>query len=161
MIHLIVGNTGAGKTTYANQLKIKNNGILFSIDFWNNTLFMPDKTELSNVDWFLTRIERIETVIENLILQLNNANVEVILDLGLSKFEHREKFRHFAKQQNLAIKLHYLNLSTQKRWENVQKRNTEKGATFEFEVTQQDFDFMETWFETPTANELINAEIID
>ena len=32
MIHLIVGNTGSGKTTYCNQLKGKNKGVVFSID---------------------------------------------------------------------------------------------------------------------------------
>lgn len=43
MIHLIVGNTGSGKTTYSNELKSKNDGIIFSIDKWNNTLFLADK----------------------------------------------------------------------------------------------------------------------
>jgi hypothetical protein len=27
------------------------------------------------------------------------------------------------------------------------QRNKEKGATFEFEVSKENFDFMETWFE--------------
>ncbi|WP_363317927.1 hypothetical protein [uncultured Maribacter sp.] len=43
MIHLIVGNTGSGKTTYAYELKTQTNGIIFSIDTWNNTLFLADK----------------------------------------------------------------------------------------------------------------------
>ncbi len=49
MIHLIVGNTGAGKTTYANKLKKELKGVVFSIDQWNNTLFLPDKKETR---WF-------------------------------------------------------------------------------------------------------------
>jgi tRNA A37 N6-isopentenylltransferase MiaA len=43
MIHLIVGNTGAGKTTYSNALRKKTNGVIFSIDKWNKTLFLADK----------------------------------------------------------------------------------------------------------------------
>lgn len=43
MIHLIVGNTGSGKSTYSAELKRKTNGIVFSIDTWNNTLFLADK----------------------------------------------------------------------------------------------------------------------
>jgi tRNA A37 N6-isopentenylltransferase MiaA len=39
MIHLIIGNTGSGKTTYSNKLKAELNGVLFSIDKWNNVLF--------------------------------------------------------------------------------------------------------------------------
>jgi predicted kinase len=44
MLHLIVGNTGSGKTTYATELKNKTKGVLFSIDTWNKTLFLTDKT---------------------------------------------------------------------------------------------------------------------
>lgn len=43
MIHLIVGNTGAGKTTYSNKLKRKTNGIIFSIDKWNKNSKLCNK----------------------------------------------------------------------------------------------------------------------
>ena len=58
MLHLIVGNTGSGKTTYANAMKGKTKGVLFSIDTWNKTLFLPDKTPTDGLEWFLKRIER-------------------------------------------------------------------------------------------------------
>ncbi len=96
MIHLIVGNTGSGKTTYANTLKNETNGIIFSIDQWNNILFLADKTADDGLEWFLERIDRAEKMIMDLVAQLEQAKVDAILDLGLSKFEHREKFRKFA-----------------------------------------------------------------
>ena len=102
MIHLIVGNTGSGKTTYCNQLKAQNKGVIFSIDSWNKTLFLPDKKETDGLKWFLQRIDRAEAMIQNLILQLDNAGTDAILDLGLSKFSHREKFRKFALENNSA-----------------------------------------------------------
>ena len=40
------------------------------------------------------------------------------------------------------------------------KRNEEKGDTFAFEVSKENFNFMETWFEKPTENELINGIVI-
>ncbi len=40
------------------------------------------------------------------------------------------------------------------------KRNLEKGETFEFEVSEGNFEFMEGWFETLTEDELLNAIII-
>ena len=40
------------------------------------------------------------------------------------------------------------------------KRNTEKGETFEFEVSRENFDFMENWFEKPTEKEMVGG-IID
>ena len=84
----------------------------------------------------------------------------IILDLGLAKFSHREKFRNFAQENNLQFKLHFLNVPKEVRKERVLKRNTEKGATFEFEVSDENFEFMETWFETLTEKELEHSIII-
>ena len=159
MIHLIVGNTGSGKTTYSNALKLKSNGIIFSIDKWNNVLFLPDKKATDGLDWFLERIERAENMIMNLIEQLEASNTDSILDLGLSKFDHREKFRKFAEKKGIAIKLHFLDISKETRLKRVMNRNEEKGATFEFEVSKENFDFMENWFEIPKECELKNAII--
>ncbi len=154
MIHLIVGNTGSGKTTYAKQLKNDTGGLIFSIDQWNKTLFLPDKKPTVGLEWFLERIERAESLIQSLIAQLESEKTDSILDLGLSKFDHREKFRKFAKTHGFDLKLHYLDVAKEVRLERVIKRNREKGETFEFEVTRQNFDFMESWFEIPTTDEL-------
>ena len=157
MIHLIIGNTGSGKTTYSNELKKKTNGIIFSIDNWNNILFLPDKKETDGLEWFLERIERAEKMIMNLIEQLETSKTDSILDLGLSKFEHREKFRTFSNVNGFEIKTHFLDISKETRMKRVIKRNTEKGDSFEFEVTQENFDFMENWFERPSELELKDA----
>ncbi len=161
MIHLIIGNTGSGKTTYSNMLKDKTKGIIFSIDKWNNTLFLPDKKDQDGLEWFLERIERAESIILNLILQLERIKTHSILDLGLSKFEHREKFRKFAKTNNIEIKIHFLDISKETRLKRIVERNNEKGETFEFEVTQENFEFMESWFERPSEIELKNGIIIN
>lgn len=160
MIHLIVGNTGSGKTTYAKALKEKTKGIIFSIDTWNNTLFLPDKKTTDGLDWFLERIERAETLISNLIEQLEASGTDSILDLGLSKLEHREKFRTFSALKNYEITTHFLDISKETRLQRVRQRNTEKGANFEFEVSQENFDFMETWFEKPSDTEMKDGIII-
>lgn len=154
MIHLIIGNTGSGKTTYSTELKRKTKGIIFSIDKWNKTLFLPDKMPNDGLEWFLERIDRSEEMIMELVKQLEQSKIDSILDLGLSKFEHREKFRQFAKSNRYVIKIHFLNISKEIRLERVMKRNTEKGSTFEFEVTKENFDFMESWFEKPSDKEI-------
>jgi predicted kinase len=160
MIHLIVGNTGSGKTTYANELKRRVNGIIFSIDQWNKALFLPDKKPEDGLDWFLERIERAEHIIIDLVHQLENSKTHIILDLGLSKFEHREKFRKFAKANNYELQTHFLDIPKATRLSRILIRNEEKGATFEFEVTQENFDFMEMWFEKPTENEMLGGVVI-
>lgn len=160
MIHLIVGNTGSGKTTYSKELKNKTNAIIFSIDNWNKTLFLEDKKPNDGLEWFLQRIDRAETMIMDLVDQLEELRVDTILDLGLSKFDHREKFRRFAQQNNYEIKIHFLDISKETRYKRIIKRNHEKGDTFAFEVSKENFAFMETWFEKPIENELINGIII-
>ena len=160
MIHLIVGNTGSGKTTYSERLKKQTNGVVFSIDKWNNILFLADKKPTDGLVWFLERIDRAEHIILELVHQLENAKTDAILDLGLSKFEHREKFRKFATSNGYEVKTHFLDISKEIRLERVLKRNTEKGATFEFEVSQENFDFMENWFEKPSEEEMANGLIL-
>jgi len=160
MIHLIVGNTGSGKTTYSNALKGKTNGIIFSIDKWNRTLFLPDKKPADGLEWFLERIERAETLIMDLVIQLEDAKTDTILDLGLSKFQHREKFRQFADLHDYEVTMHFLDVSKETRLKRVMKRNIEKGKTFEFEVSKENFDFMEDWFERPTAEEMMGGQLI-
>ena len=161
MIHLIVGNTGSGKTTYSNALKIKTKGIIFSIDKWNNTLFLPDKKSTNGLEWFLERIERAEKIIINLIDQLEDSKIDSILDLGLSKVKHRDKFRAFAKSNGYELKIHFLDISKEIRSNRIIKRNNEKGETFEFEVTQENLDFMENWFEKPSEIEMKNGITIN
>jgi len=160
MIHLIVGNTGSGKTTYANELKTKTGGVLFSIDKWNNTLFLPDKKSTDGLEWFLERIDRAESIMMNLIEQLENAKIDSILDLGFSKYEHRQKFRKLADSHGFELTTHFLDISKETRLKRIIRRNNEKGVTFEFEVTKENFDFMENWFEIPTDAEMENGILI-
>ena len=157
MIHLILGNTGAGKTTYAQTLKQKHQGVIFSIDHWNKTLFLPDKTPGDGVDWFLERIARSDAMIQSLVVQLEGAGVCSILDLGFAKKARRMAFYAFAKANNYDYKVHYLDIPKAQRRQRVIQRNREKGPSFQFEVSPEDFEFMETWFEAPQAKELQNA----
>lgn len=160
MLHLIVGNTGSGKTTYSNVLKQNTNGVIFSIDKWNNTLFMPDKKATDGLDWFLERIDRAESIMITLIEQLEASKTDSILDLGFSKLEHREKFRTFANAHGFETRTHFLDISKETRFKRVMTRNQEKGDTFEFEVTHENFEFMEHWFEQPDATEMKHGVII-
>ncbi len=157
MIHLIIGNTGAGKTTYASILKHKTKGVIFSIDQWNKNLFLDDKKPEDGLEWFLERIQRAEIMIMKLVEQLEESGVDSILDLGFSKVYHREKFRKFAEKNNYEVKIHFLDIPKETRLDRIMSRNSQKGSTFEFEVSKSDFDFMETWFERPNENEMINA----
>lgn len=160
MIYLITGNTGAGKTTYSLGLKKSVNGILFSIDYWNKTLFLDDKQETDGVDWFLERIGRSDQMIQSLVLQLDEAGTPAILDVGFAKRDRRKRFYAFAKAHQIPYELHFLDIDKEVRKERILQRNQEQGETYEFDVSEDDFEFMETWFESPLEEELLNATII-
>ena len=53
-----------------------------------------------------------------------------------------------------------MDISKETRLQRVMKRNDEKGATYEFEVTKENFEFMESWFEKPNAKEIVDGIII-
>jgi hypothetical protein len=99
-------------------------------------------------------------MIMDLVRQLENSKTDSILDLGLSKFEHREKFRKFSDLNNYQLIIHYLDISKDIRLNRVMKRNVEKGEIFELEVSKENFDFMGNWFEKPTEEEMIGEIII-
>lgn len=98
-------------------------------------------------------------MILDLVNQLENSKTDSILDLRLSKFEHRQKFRKFADLNNFELTTNFLDISKETRLNRVMKRNTEKVETFEFEVKKENFDFIESWFEKPTQKEIIGGII--
>lgn len=72
-----------------------------------------------------------------------------------------QKFRRFAVLNNYQWSLHFLDLPKEVRLERVMKRNLEKGETFEFEESKENFDFMEDWFEKPTEKEFAGGITIN
>jgi len=160
MIHMICGSTGAGKTTFALQLAQKHEAILFSIDEWMENLYGAERNETTELEWMLERIERCEKQIWEVCLQLLKNDKPVILDLGLSKKSHREKFYQLAKDINVEAILYFIDIDEETRWQRVQQRNLKKGKTFSLEVTREMFDFMESWFERPENIEHHNLNIV-
>lgn len=110
MIQLIAGNTGSGKTTYPNELESKTNGIIFSIDKWDITLFLSNIKPTDGLEWFPERIKSTEKMITNLVDQLENSKTDSTLYPGLSKFDRREKFRKFADLNGYKFKADFLDI---------------------------------------------------
>jgi predicted kinase len=116
--------------------------------FWDDS---PDPIEF---EWTMERINRCETQIWAAALQLTQYHVPSVLDLGFTTKDHRTKFVELAKETELEVQLHFLDLPRADRWERVQHRNKKKGSTFQLEVDRETFNFVEDMWEPPTEEEM-------
>ena len=160
-IHIVFGPQGAGKSTYSKSLSEKVNGVHLSIDDWMWKLFGEDLPKPMNFNWIMKRVERCENQIWSTTEKISKCGCDVVLDLGFMKVKKRNLFKSLALDQNISTQLYFVKARHSIRRKRVIERNIEKGSTFSFEVTPGMFDFMETEFENPTENELINAIVID
>lgn len=152
-VNLICGSTGAGKTTYARSLASEHSAIRFSIDEWMSELFWPDQQVGADYRWAVERVERCERQIWAVSREILSRGGSVVLDLGFTTREQRERFRAWADEAGAETVTHYLATDVATRRTRVHQRNATKGETFAFEVTDEMFDFMETIFEPPTGDE--------
>jgi predicted kinase len=150
---LVVGCTGAGKTTYARKLADELGALRFSIDEWMMPLFGPDQPTPIRFDWMMERVNRCEAMIFMLVQQAAARGVPAVLDLGFTKKEHREKFRSLCADAGLSVAVHFVDVPREVRWQRVQSRNAEQGETYAMQVDRSMFDFMETMWEPPKADE--------
>jgi predicted kinase len=163
--HLICGSVGAGKTTYAMALAERVRGVRFSADEWMVNLFLPDRPEPLSLAWAVERTARCEMQMWVIGDQLLAHRVDVVFDVGLSKREHRERFRARAAQAGADSKLHYLDVDSETRRERVRQRNAQaqqapQGLGNALIVTDVMFDWMDGSFEEPDEDELIGAMIV-
>ena len=152
-IHLITGQTGAGKTTYAQMLAERENAMRFSIDEWMTTLFWMDSPHPIVFEWTMQRIERCEDQIRKQTAALLILDVPVVLDLGFTKRDHRVGFAGWAARRGADVNLHWVDIPREERWARVQRRNIERGSTFTMKVDRTLFEFMEGQWEEPQADE--------
>lgn len=150
---LIVGCTGAGKTTYARKLADEIGGVRFSIDEWMTALFWADSPQPLQFAWTMERIARCEALIFNTVRQLAKRSVPALLDLGFTRRDHRDKFRTLASEAGLTAAVHFIDVPADERWYRVNRRNKEQGETYAMQVDRQMFDFMEGMWEPPDQTE--------
>ena len=170
--HLICGSVGAGKTTYAKALAERVRGVRLSADEWMVNLFLSDRPEPMSIAWAVERTARCELQMWAIGDQLLSHRIDVVFDVGLSRREHRERFRARAAQAGADSKLHYLDVDSDTRRERVRERNKQAAQAQQAQpdrqgqpakpliVTDAMFDWMERSFEEPDEDELIGAMIV-
>ena len=153
-IQLVIGSTGAGKSTYSRALSSRLSAVRFAIDEWMETLFLPDRPADAQHEWYLDRISRSTALIWDTVMQLANLGTSVVLEIGLTQRGPRAEFYQRVDDAGLSLRLHVVEAPRDVRWARVDARNRERGETFSMEVTRGMFDFVEGMWEPPEAPEL-------
>ena len=153
-VYMICGLTGAGKSTFAEQLRHDVNGVRMSIDDWMARLYFMDREPTSDFQWFHERVRRSCKQMRDTAEQIIESGTPVILDCGFTNFEEREIFYNWADAMGFTVSLQFLDVPENVRWNRVQNRNTEKGETFALEGKRYMFDFMNRIWQAPTDEEM-------
>ena len=151
-IHFIIGSTGAGKTTYARALAAEQSALPFSIDEWMQGLFAPDLKGASFAA-MNERVERARRQMWDVAGRVQTLGVPSVFDTGLLTRASRDQARAEAARRGLSTRFHYIAAPAETRWARVAARNAARDSGFAFEVTRPMFDFIETIWQTPDAEE--------
>lgn len=150
---LVVGCTGAGKSTYARALADQLGGLRFSIDEWMVELFWADSPQPIEFAWTMERVNRCEAQIFAMAKQAARRGVSAVLDLGFTTKAHRDKFRALGEEAGLSVAVHFVDVPAEERWRRVEQRNAQQGETYSLTVDRGMFDFMEGLWEPPNETE--------
>ncbi len=90
---------------------------------------------------------------------MTQAGTACILEIGLTTFATRERYRVAAREAGVATQLHLLDVDADERWRRVEARNL-AGGELGFAITREMFDFVEATWEPPTADELARWDVV-
>ena len=158
-VHLICGLPGAGKTTYAERLRLDLKGVRFSIDDWNDRLFFMDRDPTSDFHWFYERVQRCCNQMRDTATQVIATGNPAIFDCGLTNQQERQIFYDWADDQGYITALHFIDVDEETRWQRVQNRNQQRGETYKIEVTRDMFDFMQNLWQAPSDAECLPRSV--
>lgn len=156
-VHLVIGSTGSGKTTYARRRAAEQKALVFSIDAWMADLFAPD---LAGADFaaIQARVERARRRIWAVAAEAAALGLSSMLDIGLLTSASRAAARAEAARLGLACSTHYVAAPAAERWRRVCARNAARDGGYAFEVSRPMFDFVETIWQAPDADERARAD---
>ena len=154
IVHLVIGSTGAGKSTFARKLADDTQSVRFTMDEWMVRLYRDDKPEDANAHWFMERIARITEQIWEMTLQLHARGTSVVLEIGLTQKIDRETFYTRIREADIPLRLYMVDATPEVRWARVEARNQAQGETYSLQVTRGMFEFVEGMWEPPAADEL-------
>lgn len=159
-VHFVCGPTASGKSTHARRLAAEHRAVRFAIDDWMHRLFADDRPARMDLAWVMARVARCQQQIWATCTQILASGTPVVLELGLVRAQDRQRVQALAEAAGCQASFHFTDADRATRWQRVQQRNQDKGATYSFEITQAMFDVMEQAFEPPSAQERVHARFV-
>lgn len=147
-LFLIVGLSGAGKTTRARELEKAHRALRFSPDEWMIPLFGESDAD--------GKRDLLEGLLINAGLGALALGTNVVLEFGLWGRHERSALRSLGASGGAAVEVVYLPLDEATQRQRVQERFLVRpGHTFP--ITDSDLAQWRAQFEEPTAGQLIGA----
>ena len=148
VLHLICGQAGAGKTTYAKKLENRRSATRFSKDQWVIALHGRN---LRMEEWNAAQ-EKCYRLIAELTVKLLAQKIDVILDYGFWYREERLAAKDLAASVGATAMTHYLDTPGAIRRERVLSRNHALDDD-SVEISPDAFEKQLDWFEKPSDAE--------
>jgi predicted kinase len=149
---VLCGKIASGKTYYANQIKEKENAIIFSVD--ELTYYMFDNRSGEDYTDLTKRAIR---YFQEKTVDIVNKGVNVILDLGLWSSKERKEIREFFISKGINIKIHYIDIDDKSGENNIKVRNKridEGNRGMDFYVKDSLKEKVLSIWEEPTEDEI-------
>lgn len=118
-VFMICGKICSGKSTYAQQLRVKNHAALLSVDEITLALFGQYCGEKHD-DY----VERTQNYLFDKSLELISVGINVVLDWGFWMKEERDFAREFYKSREIECEFHYIDISDETWKARLNKRNS-------------------------------------
>ncbi len=152
-LHLVIGPVGAGKSTFVLALCREHRALGLHLDAWMAELFRPDRPETGVVAWYVERAGRCVEQIWKVAARALDAEMSVVLGIGLLRRREREAFYRRAKATGHAPVVYVLDAPREVRRARVERRNLERGATFSMVVPPDVFEMASDMWEPPDEAE--------
>ena len=117
-VYLMCGMICSGKSTYAQQLRLREKAVVLSTDEITLALFGQDAG--ANMDMYVARLAG---YLYEKSLEILETGTSVILDLGFWKRADREKARAFYAARHVQCEFHGMDVDTAEWKRRVEKRN--------------------------------------
>ena len=158
---LLVGPVGAGKSTLAHGLAVRDDAVFLDADTWMVRLFGDDERPTTEVlAWYLARRQRCRDLLWDTAKAIVRTGTSVILELGLVTRGERIAWYQRVHAEDFELRITLLDAPREVRKRRVLARN-ESAGPFTQVVPEPFFERASDAWEPPDADERSLWNIID